>query len=296
MPIAGAHNETGRLLEAIVRCPESELDRITEREPMRVLWHSRPDPERAKRQHRELTTVLTDNGVRVVNITGEFQYPNLCFCRDQFITMPKGHLLSCFAHSCRNGEEAIAGDALLSLGAAAWRPAGCSGPYEGGDFLLLEDSVMLAGIGGRTSRESIEGLGPLFNQGGVKAVISVPVPDAILHLDCGVLPIGERRILSAIPIPSAARHFMEHELGFSILSVPLSWTGTDRLGLNALYLSPGLILVSKSASAPLVQLLRDEGVRPLFVNVSEFEKGGGSIHCLVAPVSREPAAENRAGT
>jgi len=296
MPIAGAHNETDRLLEAIVRCPESELDRITEREPMQALWHSRPDPERAKRQHKELTTILTDNGVRVVNITGEFEYPNLCFCRDQFITMPKGHLLSCFAHPCRNGEEAIAEDALLSVGAAASWPTSCSGPYEGGDFVLIGDSVMLAGISGRTYRESIEGLGPLFNQGGVRAVISLPVPDTILHLDCGVLPIDERRILTAIPIPSATRHFLEHELGFSILSIPLSWTGAAGLGLNALYLAPGLILISNSASVSLVQLLRDAGVRPLFVDVSEFEKGGGSIHCLVAPVSRAPAAENRADT
>jgi N-dimethylarginine dimethylaminohydrolase len=290
----GAYDETSRLTAALVRSPGRELDGMTKQKAEGMLWPSRPNPERAREQHRELVEVLTENDVQVINIAGDSEYPNLCFCRDQFITMPKGHLLCRFAHSCRHGEEAIAAVALESAGVLPWQSRNCAGPYEGGDFLLIDDSIMLAGISKRTHWESIEILSDTLKQGGVSAVIPIPLPDEFLHLDCGVLPIGGRKVLSAFRFPAATHHFLEDQLGFQVVSVPPSWIGARGLGLNALFLNPELIVVSKSAPVPFIHFIRDEGVRPLFVDVSEFEKGRGSVHCLVAPISRRRLTACRA--
>lgn len=284
----GASDDRGRLSVALVRSPERELDAITQKNLDQMLWLEEPNADTARQQHQELTRLLTENGVMVIRIEGDKEYPNLSFCRDQFITLPNGHLLAHFKHSCRKGEEAIAEDALRSIGVTPWRSVACSGPYEGGDFLLADDRIMLAGYGKRTHLKSIDELRDTLYRGGVTSVVPIPVPDVLLHLDCGMLPIGGRKIISALTLPASTRDLLEQKFGFRIISIPIAGVGENFLGLNVLFLNPKLALVSKSAPDPLVRLLHDGGIHPLLIDVSEFEKGAGGVHCLVGTISRLP--------
>ena len=288
MPEIGADNDTGRLRMALVRCPEQELDCIADEGAEAVLWNSCPNPELARLQHARLTSFLEQQGVKVINLPVAISYPNLCFTRDHVILLPEACLLSSFAHECRRGEEVEAARALHELGIKTEQQGSC-GPFEGGDFLLAENRVMLAGVSGRTTREAVDALATIFIRRGVRAVVPIPIPPTALHLDCCILPIGNRKLICAVPLPDETQFTLENVLGFQIIHVPFSWAQEKHLGLNALFLNEQLALLSKSAPSGLVKLLSGNGVEVKAIDVSEFEKGGGSVHCLVAPISRARA-------
>jgi N-dimethylarginine dimethylaminohydrolase len=145
---------------------------------------------------------------------------------------------------------------------------------------------MLTGCSERTSLGAIQRLSDVLSQGGVRMIVPITVPDTFLHLDCGVLPIGRRRLITAFPLPSSTREVLEGSCGFRVITIPEGWTGANRLGLNILFLNPDIALVPKSAPDSLLRLLHDEGIQSVVLDVSEFEKGGGGIHCLVGVIGR----------
>lgn len=286
MTCFGANDDTGRLCSALLRCPQLELSSIPTSDTKSALWLDLPDASLARLQHSQLAETLLARGVEVVSLGESERSPNLCFCRDQLITMPCGLLLAKFSHPCRVGEEQIAGDALRSKGVSPWPPVAGSESYEGGDFVLAEDRIMLAGCSERTSLEAIQRLSHILHQGGVRMIVPIEVPDTFLHLDCGLLPIGKRRLITAFPLPNSTREILEGACGFRVIAIPEQWTGANRLGLNILFLNPDVALVPKSAPNSLLLLLHEEGIQSIVLDVSEFEKGGGGIHCLVGVIGR----------
>jgi N-dimethylarginine dimethylaminohydrolase len=279
----GASDDQARLRIALVRSPLDELRRV-DPEPWRVLWNAVPDDGKARQQHRVLTNILRHSGVEVIQLNGPTPYANLCFCRDQIVTLPTGLLVAKCATRCRAGEPQIAVDRLRSIGVETLPAVQAAEAYEGGDFLLAGDGVLLAGCSTRTSAHAIDTLRGVVSRAGVKIVIPIHIPRRFLHLDCAVLAVG-KTIVAAFALDPATQAELRRN-GFTVQQIPESWCGDTALGLNALFLDRNLALVSESMASPLVDLLHRKGVDTIRVNVSEFEKGGGGLHCLVAAIHR----------
>ena len=71
--------------------------------------------------------------------------------------------------------------------------------------------------------------------------------------------------------------------------IPVSYKEARRLGCNLLALGRRRVIAS-AGNVRVAAELRRRGVRVDMVDVSQFERCGGGIHCLTMPIARHRSA------
>jgi N-dimethylarginine dimethylaminohydrolase len=241
-------------------------------------------PDVAAQQHASLVRALEAEGVRCHCVPPSPDLPDLSFTRDTTLMTPwgliglrpaVGHRLPEVAH-VRRAAQAWGVPMLGTIG---------EGSIEGGDVCLIRPGLVVIGYSGeRTDRVGAEALARLFEQRGWSAILTA-FDRRFLHLDTLFTMLDERRAVARAEELDADFLLELQALGISIL--PARSDEVRKLGSNLLSLGAGRLLSpadNERVNAQLEQL----GYRVIQVQIDQFTRCGGGMHCLTMPLARLP--------
>ena len=235
-------------------------------------------------QHAALVDALHAAGVETLVADAAPGLADQVFARDTTVMTPWGLVGLRPGAFHRRAEVAH----VLAQAEAAGVPIlGCidRGIIEGGDVCILRPGLVVIGVtGGRTNEEGAEALAAMFRRRGWRAMLH-HFDAHFLHLDTifavvdAGLALGCRDVLD-----DAFLAEMEAD-GIDILSV--SYKQARKLGCNVVSLGDRRVLTSVD-NADVNAQLRSRGYNLIPLDVSQFTRCGGGIHCLTMPLARLP--------
>jgi N-dimethylarginine dimethylaminohydrolase len=241
-------------------------------------------PEKATVQHDALARALERAGVRCRFVPSAPGLPDLCFTRDSSMMTPWGLILLRLAEPHRRGEAARVRAAAESWGVPVLAEIE-EGTVEGGDVCLIRPGLVAIGWSGdRTSKQGAEALAAIFERRGWRAVLTRFDP-TFLHLDTLFTMVDRNR---AVACPEGLDDgFLATIADLDINVVPASLAEVDALGPNLLSLG-GSRLLSASANRRINNELERLGYQVEAVEIDQFTRCGGGVHCLTMPLHRLP--------
>jgi dimethylargininase len=235
----------------------------------RALSIAPPDPpidvDRARAQHLGYLAALEASGLVIIRMADDDSCPDCCFVEDTAVIAGGVALMTRPAMDSRRGEIAAVASALADHCelAAMESPA----TLEGGDCLRLGRTIFV-GISARSNAAGAARLREVFAPRGYR-VVTVEVPDGLLHLKSACSGAGGDRVLIAEGTVHGAWF-----AGAEVLVVPAA----ESFAANIIE-HRGTALVA--AGAPRTrELLEAAGVRTLEVDTSELRKADGALTCL----------------
>lgn len=280
---AGVWSETDRLAE-IVLCRPTYLEAVPccsiTRESLCDGFT--PSIVEATRQHMMLEAILEANNVVTRLLPAQPGMPDLCFTRDSAVMTPWGLLGLNPAAPHRRMEPAQ----MMIFARNAKLPALGSieiGTVEGGDVCIARDGLLIVGWSGeRTSERGAEAVCELFAAAGWRTMTYRFDPH-FLHLDTQFCMVDDDLALACVDV--LHDDFLRAITAEGIEMIPVSYKEARHLGCNLLALG-GRRVIASAAHARVAAELRRRGVRVEIVDVSQFERCGGGIHCLTMPIAR----------
>lgn len=280
----GACSETGRLTDALVSGPAfltmvpcNDVTRHSIANGLSTSVHA------AARQHRGLVETLERAGVRCHFVRPASGLPDMSFTRDSVIASPWGliELRPATPHRRPEAELAAAAASELGLRQAIRMNAGV---VEGGDVCLVRDGTVAIGVSGdRTDEAGARALGALFEQHGWEVVVE-RFDRRFLHLDTLFTMVSAGCAVAFEAALSAGFLARLRRLGIEIINVTAEEVAG--LGANLLSLGNGRV-VSPSGNRRLNELLDRRGLEVIPVDIDQFTRCGGGVHCLTMPLRRE---------
>ena len=281
----GVDSEYGRLLDVMVS-PPPHLEIV----PCNSISIGALDrgmsccSDTAGRQHRALVTALQAEGVRCHVVPPSEDMPDLSFTRDAALMTPWGLLQLNPSAPHREAEAAHVRDASRKWG-VPMLGAIEEGKIEGGDICILRPGVVVVGWSGqRTDEAGAKALARIFEDRGWTAVITRFDP-YFLHLDTLFTMVGQRS--AAACLEALDGDFVERLWMLGLDFVPVTIGEVQGLGANLVSLGDERILSSADSSRINTELAR-RGYRVIAVEIDQFTRCGGGIHCLTLPLARLP--------
>lgn len=238
------------------------------------------DQKKAMRQWEALVATLESIGVTVEVIEQQPDVPDMVFATDQGIVRDGAILLANFRFGQRQKERVYYREWFREHG---FRLRALSNifPFEGGDTLFLGDSMLFVGTGFRASVASCEELAQKLNIDVLPLRLINPY---FYHLDMAFLPINAN---TAFYFPAA---FSENSRALLQRVVPnlheLSEADVTAYAANS-FVSGSDIVITVGTSQEFRDTLESIGLTIHEVDISEFKKAGGGIHCLINTLEME---------
>lgn len=246
---------------------------------------SMPDLTMLQMQHDNLANVLKKEGIEVIYLENDQNesWPERIFTRDLGMVIPGGVILPRLALYIRYGENYYASKTYCRIGMPILGAIQGNGFVEGGSFTLLDEKTALIGRSERVNPIGIEQLRQILAIQNID-LITIDLPSTIIHLDEAFLLLDRHKALvnkALLPF-----WFLDelHKRNYELLHVDPE---DPPLTINVLPIAPGRI-VFPSSGVKTRKLLENHGLEVIPVDVSEFYKLGGGIHCLTLPLIREP--------
>lgn len=229
--------------------------------------------DRALQQWEELVNVLKSLKIVVDVIDQREDVPDMVFATDQGIVRNGAVLLANFRFTQRQ-KERIYYRAWFNEHGFKTRSLSNIFPFEGGDTLFCGD-MLFVGTGFRASVSSCEELARKLE---VDVIPLRLVDPYFYHLDMAFLPINSD---TAFYYPAAFSKNSQNLLKRLIPNlIELSDQAVKAYAANS-FVSGKDIIISKGIPKPFHEDLRKLGMIIHEVDVSEFKKAGGGIHCLI---------------
>lgn len=245
-----------------------------------------PSIVEATRQHLMLEAMLEANGVATRQLVPQPGMPDLCFTRDSAVMTPWGLLGLNPAAPHRRMEPAQ----MLIFARNARVPALGAievGTVEGGDVCIARDGLVIVGWSGeRTCERGAEAVCELFGAAGWRCATYRFDPH-FLHLDTQFCMVDKDLALACVDV--LHDDFLRMLKAEDIELIPVTYKEARGLGCNLLALGDRRVIASAS-NVRVAAELRRRGVHVDTIDVSQFERCGGGIHCLTMPLAREPRA------
>ena len=239
-------------------------------------------PDLAVQQHAALVASLERAGVRCREVEPVPGLPDLCFTRDSSFMTPWGLVILRLAAEHRRAEADPVRAAAASWGVPILAQIE-DGTIEGGDVCLLRSGLVAIGWSGdRTSQVGAEALAAIFEQRGWRALLTRFDPK-YLHLDTLFTLVDRHRAVACVE--ALEDGFLATLADLDIAVVPASSREVDALGPNLLALGGGRVL-SATDNVRINGELERLGYRVLTVDIGQFTRCGGGVHCLTMPLSR----------
>ena len=241
-------------------------------------------PNLAVEQHARLVGALEAEGVRCHFVPPSPDLPDLSFTRDTTLMTPWGLIGLRPALGHRLPEVAHVRRAALAWGVPMLGMIG-EGRIEGGDVCLLRPGLVVIGYSGeRTDRTGAEALARIFEARGWRAILTC-FDSRFLHFDTQFTMLDRGRAVARVEGLEAELLLELHSVGIEIL--PSRFDEVQKLGSNLLSLGGGRLLSPEDnwrVNAQLEQL----GYRVIRVDIDQFTRCGGGMHCLTMPLARLP--------
>lgn len=281
----GVDSEYGRLTEVMLSVPR-HLE-IVPCNAVSIENHRNGitcSPDVAVEQHARLVQALEAEGVRCHFVPPSPDLPDLSFTRDTTLMTPWGLIGLRPAVVHRLPEVAHVRRAAQTWGVPMLSTVG-EGSIEGGDVCLVRPGLVVIGHSGeRTDRVGAEALARTFEARGWRAILT-GFDRGFLHLDTLFTMLDEGRAVARVEGLDPDFLLELQALGISIL--PARSDEVQKLGSNLLSLGAGRLLSpadNERVNAELEQL----GYSVIRVEIDQFTRCGGGMHCLTMPLARLP--------
>lgn len=254
--------------------------------------------------------------------------PNLYFTRDPAASIGDGLSINHMTFPARQRESLFMENIIKyhprfsDQGVQVWRDRNHTTRIEGGDELVLSDSVLAIGVSQRTSADAIEDIAHnLFSSNsGYEKIIAIRIPHnhAMMHLDTvftminkdqftvhpGILGEGGHIDTWTITQGNDGELSLDHRTDLKqVLKDALHLDDLDLIptgngdpiiagreqwndGSNTLAIAPGVV-VTYNRNYVSNELLRQHGLKVLEVLSSELSRGRGGPRCMSMPLVRE---------
>lgn len=254
--------------------------------------------------------------------------PNLYFTRDPAASIGDGLSINHMTFPARQRESLFMETIIAhhprfaDQGLHVWRDRDQPGRIEGGDELVLSDTVLAIGVSERTSAGAIEDIARrLFEKkSGFEKVLAIRIPHnhAMMHLDTvftminhdqftvhpGILGEGGQIDSWIVTEDRDGELHVDHHLDLKqVLKDVLGLDDIDLIptgggdpliadreqwndGSNTLAIAPGVV-VTYNRNYVSNQVLREHGLKVLEVLSSELSRGRGGPRCMSMPLVRE---------
>lgn len=284
-PRWGVDSEYGRLLDVALASPKHlEIVPCNEVSRESIANGLSCTAEAAARQHHALVRVLKNNGTRCHLIPPVEGLADLCFTRDSTLMTPWGLVALRAAEVHRRAEaghvrRAFEHLSLPFLGTIE------EGKIEGGDVSIMAPGIVAIGVSGeRTDIIGAKALARLFEVRGWRTLL-VPFDPHFLHLDTLFTMVDAKRAVACVEeLPDS---FLDTLRSRGIKVVPVSVGEVRRLGANLVSLGAGRI-ISGADNGRINGELERLGYTIFPVEIDQFTRCGGGIHCLTMPLARLP--------
>jgi dimethylargininase len=221
------------------------------------------DLDRAAEQHRAYRATLADADWGVREVAAADDLADAAFVEDTAVFLGRRAVATHPGDPGRRGEVASVASALQLIGVPTVPLP--SGTLDGGDVLRV-DRRLFVGQSTRTDEAGAAALAAVAAEEGIETT-RVPV-NGCLHLKTGATALPDGAIVADVACVDAA--------AFAPLDVV---EAPEASGANVLLLGGERVAVA--ASAPrTAQLLRDRGLEPVVLDISEFEAVEAGLTCL----------------
>lgn len=296
----GVSNEYGRIRKALMRRPGPETlllhkdgknihpepliyQKVKGTTPQDGSSKEEPDYRLLLQQYDDFRSVLTDEGIDIVELEGESEgWPERTFTRDHGLVIPGGVILTRLALELRYGEIRMAQQTYASRGMPILGAIQGNGYAEGGSFMMLDAKTAVIGRTERVNDDGIDQARHLLSLYEIE-LITVDLPSTFIHLDEAFLVVDHKKAL--VNSELLPYWFLDHLLqrGYELIQVDPK---DPPLTINVLPIAPGRVIIARSG-VRTIELLKKRGVTTIPVEVSELYKLGGGIHCLALPLVRD---------
>lgn len=231
------------------------------------------DSQLALEQWEALVEILKKLSIKVEIIDQQPDVPDMVFAVDQGIVRGGSVLLANFRYSQRQPERVYYREWFRQHGFQL-RALSNILPFEGGDTLFCGD-MLFVGTGFRASIASCEELAQKLEIDVIPLRLTDPF---FYHLDMAFLPINSN---TAFYYPKAFSQNSQNLLKRLIPNLlEISDEAVLAYGANS-FVSGKDIVVAKGLPKQFHQQLKKLGLKIHEVEISEFKKAGGGIHCLI---------------
>ena len=229
------------------------------------------DQAKAKEQWLTLLNLFRSLGVKAETVKPQPDLPDMVFSADQALIKGEKAILANFRFKQRRGEGKIYrqwlennGFRIFSLPAFSY--------FEGGDALEADNKVIL-GYGFRTSFQTAKIISNLLK---IPVITLKLVNPYFYHLDTCLFIVNQK---TAFYYPPAFDKNSKTKLASLFTNlIPLPENEASALAANSLITDHQAIV--PQGSPFLAKNLQKFGYRVHRVNISQFLKAGGGIHCL----------------
>lgn len=257
------------------------------------------DKEGALAQWTDLYNIISANGlVTVLPTPADCKLQDLVFVANLGIVVDEDTIIiSNYTSEPRLGEAQVGLDYFKLAGFK--NVVQCPYKFEGeADLKHIRDNIYIGGYGIRTDIRAYEWMEENFDMYIIKVEMKSP---KLYHFDCLCFPLTKNTIL--LCESECADYELEEikQNGIEIIDVPLKYaecgvTNNVRLHNYVLNssdfydLDPELdgedYVLEREKNQWLEDTLADYGMEPVFVNLSEFTKGGAMLSCCVMHMNR----------
>lgn len=238
----------------------------------------------ASLQHAALVSALERQGVRCHLVAPALGLPDMSFTRDAVLMTPWGLLELRPNAEHRRGEVARVREMAETLGLPLIGAVG-AGFVEGGDVCLLRPGIIVIGQSGeRTDEAGAKALARIFEERGWRAIIC-PFDPHFLHLDTLFTLVGKNRAVACVE--ELPQEFIDEIKALGIELIPASCREVKKLGANLVALGRGRVL-SSADNGRINGELERLGYEVVPVEIDQFTRCGGGVHCLTMPLARLP--------
>lgn len=271
------HTEYDVLKQVIVSPPTYMEIRDVINETQEVYKEENIDVDIAQKQHDVFVKTMREHGVDVIEIESDPDLNEQVFTRDVGFTIGGQVRIGKMASNLRVKEISYFKQLLEEHNI----------PYqdelidsiEGGDVIIDKD-IIWVGISLRTTKHAVEKLQELLPE---YKVVSLPLAEGILHLDCTFNVVAQDLAL-AYPGGLSETDMKKIHSQYKVIEVDDEEQFT--LGTNVLSLGHKKLL-SLPENKRVNKELRDRGFEVIEVAFNEIIKSGGSFRCCSMPVVRE---------
>jgi len=231
------------------------------------------DPAKALRQWQELVAILTGLGIKTEVIEQQPGVPDMVFAVDQGIVKDGAILLANFRYRQRQKERLYYREWFREHG---FRLRALSNifPFEGGDTVFFNDMLFV----GTSFRASVASCEELAQKLEIDVIPLRLVDPHFYHLDMAFLSINAD---TAFYYPAALSQSSQNLLKRLVPSLhELSEEAVKAYAANS-FVSGQDIVIATGTPADFRDKLKKIGLRIHEVDISEFKKAGGGIHCLI---------------
>jgi N-dimethylarginine dimethylaminohydrolase len=281
----GLANETDPLTDVLLGSPAHLRHLATSSLSRKHLREAPCNIQVAQAQHAELVSAYEHFGVKVHVAEPSPELPMQVYTRDSSVMTPYGAVITAMAQWWRRGENYAAIRTYEKLGIPIYDMV-TAGAFEGGDFNVIEEGVLLLGCGGaRTQEEAAQQVKGWFEAEGWEVRLAF-FDEYYVHIDLMVVPVAPK--LTAVCLACTEPGIVDwlKAKGHEIIDVPFA--DTMALGCNFMSLGRDRV-IAPTASQALIGQLRARGFEVADVETAEISKTGGGIHCMAQALRRVAA-------